>query len=83
MTFYAWEAGKRRPTLERFEAYVKAVGADFAAVLPPASVAPSRLETTREREYAASGRNVVSDYMRLAALTAATWSGSLTAKISS
>jgi len=71
VTFYAWEAGKTRPTIEHFEAYVAAVGADFASVLPNVTVGSSRLERTWARNYRGSGRNAVRDFVSLADLSAA------------
>jgi DNA gyrase subunit B len=71
VTFYAWEKGSSRPTLEHFESYLAAVGADFASVLPRVSVGLSRLELGWERDYRGFGRNAVKDYVSLAALSAA------------
>jgi DNA gyrase subunit B len=70
VTFYAWERGLSRPTLPRFEAYLKAIGADCEEILPQTSLAPSRLERIWNEQYAASGRNIVRDYVRLSDLEA-------------
>ncbi|MGH8219887.1 MAG: DNA gyrase subunit B [Steroidobacteraceae bacterium] len=68
MTFYGWEKGELRPTLPRFQAYLSAIGADYAAILPSVAVGPSRLERIWEEHYRNSGRNAVRDYVRLSAL---------------
>ncbi|HEY2685610.1 MAG TPA: DNA gyrase subunit B [Steroidobacteraceae bacterium] len=68
VTFYAWENGTYRPTVEHFEAYVSAIGAGNAIELQHARVAPSRLERLWDEQYTGSGRNLVRDYVRLSAL---------------
>jgi DNA gyrase subunit B len=68
VTFYAWEKGVTRPTVNHFDAYVQAIGADRAAVLARARIAPSRLERVWETQYRASGRNSVRDRVRLSDL---------------
>ncbi|HEX9472600.1 MAG TPA: DNA gyrase subunit B [Steroidobacteraceae bacterium] len=70
ITFYGWENGALRPTIEHFEAYLAAVGADFAAVMPRVKVGLSRLEHTWASQYRGSGRNAVKDYVSLATLSA-------------
>jgi DNA gyrase subunit B len=70
VTFYAWEKGQQRPTVEHFTAYLKAVGADVAEILPQVRVEPSRLERTWATQYNNSGRNPVRDQVRLSSLTA-------------
>ncbi len=69
VTFYGWEKGQLRPTVEHFHAYLKAVGADAAEILPLVRVAPSRLERTWASQYSNSGRNLVRDQVRLSSLT--------------
>jgi DNA gyrase subunit B len=71
VTFYGWEKGAARPTVEHFESYLAAVGADHAAVMPRVSVGSSRLERSWQLQYRASGRNAVKNYVSLAALSAA------------
>jgi DNA gyrase subunit B len=68
VTFYAWEKGVSRPTLPRFEAYLKAIGADPLEVLPRTSIAPNRIERIWSQQYSGSGHNIVRDYVRLSAL---------------
>jgi len=51
-------------------AYLKAIGADCEEILPQTSLAPSRLERIWNEQYAASGRNIVRDYVRLSDLEA-------------
>jgi DNA gyrase subunit B len=69
VTFYAWEKGVSRPTVNHFDAYVQAIGADRAEVLTRARIAPSRLERIWETQYKASGRNLVRDQVRLSDLS--------------
>jgi DNA gyrase subunit B len=71
VTFYGWEKGEARPTVEHFESYLAAVGAEFAAVMPRVKVGLSRLAHTWASQYRASGRNAVKDYVSLASLNAA------------
>ena len=68
VTFYAWEKGITRPTVDHFQAYINAIGADAQEILRKAQVAPSRLERIWENQYIGSGSNVVRDYVRLSAL---------------
>ena len=70
ITFYAWEKGESRPTLQNFRAYLEAVGADADAVMSQARLAPSRLERAWSEQYRASGRNAVRDLVRLSDLDA-------------
>jgi DNA gyrase subunit B len=71
VTFYAWERGLTRPSRPHFEAYLSAIGADVQQVLSRTKAAPSRLERIWQEQYAASGRNLVRDQVRLADLDAA------------
>ena len=71
ITFYGWEKGGARPTVEHFESYLAAVGADCAAVMPRVTVGLSRLEQGWESQYRGSGRNAVKDLVSLASLSAA------------
>ena len=67
-TFYAWEKETSGPTRANFEAFVNAVGADPEALLPSASLGPTRLEQIWEDQYTGSARNYVRDYVRLSVL---------------
>ncbi len=69
-TFYSWERGSSRPTIEHFEAYLRAVGADATAIMPRVAVGGSRLERTWQVQYRGSGSNEVTDRVRLSALEA-------------
>jgi DNA gyrase subunit B len=69
-TFYAWEQGSSRPTVEHFEAYLRAVGADAASIMPRVAVGGSRLERTWQEQYRGSGSNEVTDRVRLSTLEA-------------
>ena len=68
VTFYAWEKGVTRPTVNRFDAYLQAIGADRAEVLTRARIAPSRLDRVWQTQYKGSGRNLVRDQVRLSDL---------------
>jgi DNA gyrase subunit B len=70
VTFHAWETGISRPTLPRFQAYLRAIGADPAVILQRASVGPSRLERIWNDQYTGSARTLVRDYVRLSHLDA-------------
>jgi DNA gyrase subunit B len=70
VTFYAWEKGVSRPTLPRFEAYLKAIGAEPGEILQRAAIGPSRLERIWNEQYVGSGHNIVRDYVRLSDLDA-------------
>ena len=71
VTFYAWEKGTSRPTVEHFTAYLRAVGADVEQVMPQVAVGASRLQRLWTEQYANSGRNAVRDRVRLSDLEAA------------
>ncbi len=68
VTFYAWEKGITRPTVDHFQAYISAIGADAQETLKKAQVGISRLERIWADQYTGSGSNVVRDYVRLSAL---------------
>ncbi len=70
VTFYAWEKGDSRPSVEHFTAYLGAVGLDAAAYAPRVTVGPSRLERLWQAHPAPSGRNAVRDRVRLSDLGA-------------
>jgi DNA gyrase subunit B len=65
----AWERGLNRPTVQHFESYLQAVGADAAALRSQVVIGMSRLEQTWETRYQASGRNALKDYVQLSDLT--------------
>ncbi|MFO1465424.1 MAG: DNA gyrase subunit B [Steroidobacteraceae bacterium] len=67
-TFYAWESGTSRPTLNHLEAYVSAIGADLGQTLQRAQVVSSRLERVWETQYRGSGSNIVRDHLPLSSL---------------
>ena len=68
VTFYAWESGASRPTLAHCEAYLNAIGADVASIVPRMAVGGSRLERTWSTQYRGSGANRVKPYVCLASL---------------
>ncbi|MCD6674426.1 MAG: DNA gyrase subunit B [Burkholderiaceae bacterium] len=67
VTFYAWEKGTSRPTVEHYTAYLRAVGADTEAYLQRCAVGASRLERLWG-DAPPSGRNAVRERVRLADL---------------
>ncbi|MFZ5479880.1 MAG: DNA gyrase subunit B [Myxococcota bacterium] len=70
VTFYAWEKGTSRPTVEHFRAYLHAIGADEGAWMSRVTVGGSRLERVWEEQYNGAPRNRVRPYVRLSALDA-------------
>ena len=71
-TFQAWEAGTSRPTVLQLQAYLLAIGADPAAVMPRVEVGASRLARIYDTDAAATvgGADVAAhrDHVRLSAL---------------
>jgi DNA gyrase subunit B len=59
------EAVSTRPTLQDFQAYLGAVGADVGMAMARVAIAPSRLERIWDEQYKGSGRNSVRDRIRL------------------
>ena len=70
VTFYGWEQGRMRPTIQHFEAWLRAIGADVAAYSDRVVVGASTLERTWRNHPAPSGRNGLKDWVRLSDLTA-------------
>ena len=68
VTFYAWEKGDSRPTVDHFNAYLDAIGANRAQVMSRSAVVGSRLERAWSEQYTESGANLVRDYVRLSSL---------------
>jgi DNA gyrase subunit B len=68
VTFYAWESGRQRPTQGHFADYLRAIGADAAAVVPRTTTAPNRLERVWNEQYRNSGANQMRNYVRLSDL---------------
>ncbi len=68
VTFYAWEKGTSRPTVDHFDAWLKALDIDESDVLAQVSVVPCILDRIYDKQYRCSGRNRVRDYVRLADL---------------
>ncbi|OGB97420.1 hypothetical protein A3F06_02885 [candidate division TM6 bacterium RIFCSPHIGHO2_12_FULL_36_22] len=68
VTFYAWEKGTSRPTIENFKAYVSAIGADISEFIQDVFVGKSRLERIWEEQYKGSPANRVKTYVRLSDL---------------
>jgi len=69
-TFYAWERGASRPAAAHFSAYLQAVGADATSVMAQVAVGQGRLERIWSSQYRGSGRNKVTNRVRLSALDA-------------
>ncbi|HJM69102.1 MAG TPA: DNA gyrase subunit B [Candidatus Babeliales bacterium] len=78
VTFYAWEKGTSRPTIENFKAYVSAIGADISDFLKEVLVGKSKLERIWEEQYKGAPTNRVKQYVRLSDLEASDleWFGS-------
>jgi len=70
VTFYAWERGTSRPTVQHYTAYLRAVGANEDEYLRKVAVGDSRLQRQWRGRGQPSGRNMVRDYVRLSDLTA-------------
>jgi len=70
VTFYAWEKGTSRPTLDNFRAYIAAIGGDVEIEVSRVSVGPSKLDRVWEEQYNGSAANRVRPYVRLSALDA-------------
>lgn len=68
VTFYAWEKGTSRPTLQHFKAYLEALGIDIETVAPRVIVGLSKLERVWEEQYNGAPKNRVRPYVRLSAL---------------
>ncbi len=65
-TYYDWERGKNKPTLKKFEEYIKTLGMDKGQVLSQVQIVKSHLDNVWERQYKNSGRNKVKNYISLA-----------------
>jgi DNA gyrase subunit B len=69
-TFYGWEKGTSRPTVDTFKRYVGAVGADVEPAMARVAVGSSKLDRVWEEQYRGSGHNRVRSLVRLSALHA-------------
>ncbi|MBP9906286.1 MAG: DNA gyrase subunit B [Rhodoferax sp.] len=70
VTFYAWERGASRPTVQNFTDYLNAVGANQDEYLQRVNVGSSQLQELWARSSRPSGRNLVRDRVRLSELDA-------------
>jgi DNA gyrase/topoisomerase IV subunit B/DNA-binding XRE family transcriptional regulator len=68
VTFYAWEKGTSRPTLDHWRAYVEAVGGYYPGVMDRVTVRPSKLQQAWETQYEGAPANRVRPYVRLSDL---------------
>ncbi|MEZ4661889.1 MAG: ATP-binding protein [Caldilineaceae bacterium] len=68
VTFYAWEKGQYRPTLEHFLRYVDLLELDSDDMLAQVEVGASRLDHAWETQYNGAGRNRVRPWLRLSDL---------------
>ncbi|MFW6193105.1 MAG: DNA gyrase subunit B, partial [Gemmatimonadota bacterium] len=68
VTFYAWEKGDSRPTLDHWRAYVEAVGGYYPGVMDRVTVRPSKLQKAWEKQYNGAPANRVRPYVRLSDL---------------
>ncbi|GIV79383.1 MAG: hypothetical protein KatS3mg050_3777 [Litorilinea sp.] len=65
VTYYNWEKGKYRPTLDHFTRYVTLLDLDLEALLPQVEVGDSQLDQVWKDQYRGSGRNRVRPWLRL------------------
>jgi DNA gyrase subunit B len=65
VTFYGWEKGENRPTLEHFTRYLDVLQLDRQEWLAQVEVGASRLEQTWQTQYNGSGHNRVKPWLRL------------------
>jgi len=68
VTFYAWEKGESRPTLDNFLRYIQVLGLEAEELLTQVDVGASRLDHLWETQYTGSGRNQVKPWLRLSEL---------------
>ena len=68
VTFYGWEKGTLRPTVQHFEAWLRAIGADVVEYREKVAVGGSRLERMWQQFEKPSGRNGLRDRVRLSDL---------------
>jgi len=68
VTFYAWERGTSRPTVQHYTAWLRAVGANEDEFLRKVAVGSSRLQRLWRDHAAPSGRNAVRDRVLLSEL---------------
>ncbi|RME58674.1 MAG: hypothetical protein D6790_11645 [Caldilineae bacterium] len=68
VTFYAWEQGKSRPTLEHFTRYVEILGLPVEKMLERVEIGDSALDRVWKEQYTGSGRNRVRPWLRLSDL---------------
>ncbi|MHC5007802.1 MAG: LAGLIDADG family homing endonuclease, partial [Planctomycetota bacterium] len=69
ITFYGWERGTYRPTVDNWKAYVRTVGEDPEVLIDQVSIAPSRLDRVWQEQYRGAPCNRVRPYMRLCDLS--------------
>jgi DNA gyrase subunit B len=69
VTYYAWERGDSRPTLDHFLRYVETLGLEADALLPQVIVGDSRLDHLWNTQYRAAPKNRVRNYVSLSKLT--------------
>ena len=75
VTIHAWENGQSRPRLDRWVAYLEAVGADVDRIMDQVKVVPGRLEQTWSTQYRGAPANQVRPYVRLSDLDGEAVSG--------
>ncbi|HAA53302.1 MAG TPA: DNA gyrase subunit B [Myxococcales bacterium] len=70
VTFYGWEKGENRPTVEHFKSYIEAIGLDVEEMLQKVEIGASKIEKTWETQYKGAPTNKVRPYVCLSELTA-------------
>jgi len=68
VTIHAWESSRSRPRLDRWVAYLEAVGANVERIMSAVKVVPGRLEQTWATQYRGAPANQVRSYVRLSDL---------------
>jgi DNA gyrase subunit B len=68
VTFYAWEKGSSRPTLEHFRRYAELLQFDADTLLAQVEVGDSQLDRVWKTQYNGSGHNQVRPWLRLSTL---------------
>jgi DNA gyrase subunit B len=69
ITFYSWEKGAGRPTINNFTAYLNAIGASVEEFISRVTMCPSHLERIWRDQYKGAPKNRVRPYVCLADLT--------------
>jgi DNA gyrase subunit B len=69
-TFYDWEKGRNRPSVEHLSRYINLLGFDRDEIFSQVEIGESRLDRIWSEQYNDSGRNRVRPWIRLSELEA-------------